>query len=281
MPYVCQLRCSYGVSSQVVPAVNGSDPIFRRPVVSPLIPCFGSRRIASSVPSQSLQASAEVLESLTKLADAAADSISSCLDEITGSDSDAIRAVRIRAQQLARLMQLYDSAHAAGDDLTALRANQPHTHELQQGQQQQQQFGHGPPSSESGKRLERIAALEALVTELEQAGARAGELRSMCVEAAAAHAALCDVRSEPGAMQTQLMGHRDAMLMPEDKEQLDKLQRQLAAAEAQVPLARDQLGVALQAVEYAQAASQLTEGGLQLQVHTAAGKYVIARHCVV
>ncbi len=237
---------------------------------------FGPRRIASSVavPSRSLQASAEVLQSLAKLADAAADSISSCLDEITGSGSDAIRAVRIRAQQLARLMQLYDSAHAVGDDLTTVSAQQPRNHEQQQDhQQQQQQPGQGTASSESGKRLGRIAALEALVAELELAGARAGELRRMCVEAAAAHAALCDMRSEPGTMQAQLMGHRDALLMPEDKEQVDKLQRQLTAVEVQVPLARDQLGVALQAVEYAQAASQLTEGGLRLQVHAAACTY--------
>ncbi|GFR40075.1 hypothetical protein Agub_g619 [Astrephomene gubernaculifera] len=219
------------------------------------LPPAKPRGTASQLP-RSPQPQPEVLDGIARLTGDTADAIQQYLDEVADGSSEAMHVLRKRMGQLSMLLQLYQSSHDAEDYVAGASDGGAVS---SSGTSQQQQ-----PLSEAAKRAGRIAAAEKALLDLDRACAFASELRTMCVEAAGAHAALCDARSEPNAIQMQLMGQKAANL-PLDQEEIDKQQHRVADLEVQVPLARDQLSAALQVAEYRQAAAQLAEAQQNLQ----------------
>ncbi|KAG2432851.1 hypothetical protein HXX76_008584 [Chlamydomonas incerta] len=214
----------------------------------------------------------EVMDQMARLADAAADCIQGYLEEMTAVTPEAISVLRRRTEAISALMQLHQDAFDGQDHLAqpapapaATAAANPAASGggastasgFADGAVDMPQQAAAPPT-EAQRRAARITAAEAAVHGLDRACAMAADLRAMCVEAAAAQGVLCDARSEPSVIQAQLLGHKDSSLVV-DMEEVAKQQQRLAVLEVQMPLARDQLGAALQAVEYDQAAAKLAE----------------------
>ncbi|KAG2448874.1 hypothetical protein HYH02_006223 [Chlamydomonas schloesseri] len=218
-----------------------------------------------------LHVSPEVMDQVARLADAAADCIQGYLEEMSNITPEAISVLRRRTDAIAGLMQLHQDAFDGQDHLAlsvtaadaamakpaAYVGGASSASDSVDGGAEGRQQPAAPPT-EAQRRVARIAAAEAAVHGLDRACAIAADLRAMCVEAAAAHGVLCDARSEPAAVQAQLLGHKDSSLVV-DMEEVAKQQQRLTVLEVQLPLARDQLGAALQAVEYDQAAAKLAE----------------------
>eukprot|EP00198_Chlamydomonas_reinhardtii_P001011 XP_001690346.1 predicted protein [Chlamydomonas reinhardtii] len=213
----------------------------------------------------------EVMDQMARLADMAADSIQGYLEELTSLTPEAISVLRRRTDAIAGLMQLHQDAFDGQDHLaqpapaSALAAANPaasgggasSTSGFADAAAEALPQAASPPT-DAQRRAARIAAAEAAVHGLDRACVMAADLRAMCVEAAAAQGVLCDVHSEPAVIQAQLLGHRDSSLVV-DMEEVARQKQRLAVLEVQQPLARDQLGAALQAVEYDQAAAKLIE----------------------
>ncbi|PNH07976.1 hypothetical protein TSOC_005507 [Tetrabaena socialis] len=192
----------------------------------------------------------------------AAEAIQLCEEEMAGDASAALRVLRMRMDKISALAQLYQASADCGDFAADASLEPPggNTASAVEPEEEQQQQRPKPPPSEAAKRGAQVAAAQAAIDDLDRACALAADFRAMCVEAAAAHAVLCDARVDACAPQEAgPWGRRLVVEVAADDEEVAAQERRLASLEVQLPLVQDQLGAALQAADYRVAAGQLRE----------------------
>ncbi|GLC41228.1 hypothetical protein PLESTM_001169000 [Pleodorina starrii] len=200
----------------------------------------------------------EVLNAISRMSMEVEGAIQQCLDEVTGETSDALTVHRRRIDQISALVQLYQTSYDCGDHLVDDTAAPSAAGEPRKPQ----------PPSDAAKRAAHITATQDAIHDLDRACGIASELRKLCLEASGAHAGLFELRAEPSAVRSQLLGQKNAA-HELDGEDLHAHKQRLALLDIEIPLARDQLSAALQVLEYRQAAAQLSEAQGDLQYASA------------